>query len=76
MTTGIADAIALRPAGTPELVVERKSNIAPTREILEHYREHMRTCLHMTQADTGLIVLLTSGTVIPATRSTLAWTLS
>jgi hypothetical protein len=41
-TYGIADAIALGPDGKPHTVVDWKSDINPTPEIIEHYRSQVR----------------------------------
>src|SRR4029077_11901325 len=64
-TAGIADAIAFGANGAPQVVVDWKSEVAPGRRTLEHYRAQVRTYLDMTQAERGLIVLVTSGVVIP-----------
>ena len=65
---GIADAIALGTDGTPELVIDWKSDVDPAPEMLEHYRSQVRAYLDMTGTERGLIVALTSGTVIPVVR--------
>lgn len=63
VTVGIADAIAFRPDGTPEVVVDWKSDVDRTPEALAHYAEQVRTYMEMTGAQRGLIVALTPGTV-------------
>ena len=68
-TAGIADAIAFGADGAPQVVVDWKSDVAPAPETLEHYRAQVRAYLDMTQAERGLIVLATSGTVIPVGRA-------
>jgi ATP-dependent exoDNAse (exonuclease V) beta subunit len=68
-TAGIADAIAFDRDGAPQVVVDWKSDVAPTPETLEHYRAQVRAYLDMTQAERGLIVLATSGVVIAVARS-------
>ena len=68
-TAGIADAVAFGADGAPQVVVDWKSDVAPARETLEHYRAQVRAYLDMTQAERGLIVLATSGVVIPVTRT-------
>jgi exodeoxyribonuclease-5 len=65
---GIADAIAFDPSGVPQVVVDWKSDVAPSAETVEHYRSQVRTYLDTTGAERGLIVLMTLGTVIPVTR--------
>jgi exodeoxyribonuclease-5 len=68
-TAGIADAIAFGADGAPQVVVDWKSDVAPAHETLEHYRAQVRAYLDSTQAERGLIVLVTSGVVIPVTRT-------
>jgi exodeoxyribonuclease-5 len=67
-TAGIADAISFGADGAPNIVVDWKSDVSPTPEVLEHYRAQVRAYLDMTGASRGLIVLATSGMVIPVTR--------
>jgi exodeoxyribonuclease-5 len=69
-TAGIADAIALGPDGTPQMVIDWKSDVMPTAETIDHYRSQVRTYLEMTGAARGLIVLVTTGEVIPVTPPT------
>ena len=69
VVSGIADAIAFTPAGVPEVVVDWKSDVTPTRRTLDHYRAQVRDYLDVTEATLGLVVLVTSGTVIPVTGS-------
>ncbi len=61
---GIADAVALSPAGTPELVVDWKSDVAPEPETIAHYQSQVRAYLHASGAARGLIVFLTSGRLV------------
>ncbi|WP_136661248.1 UvrD-helicase domain-containing protein [Nitratireductor sp. XY-223] len=63
-TAGIADALTVDPEGRPAVVIDWKSDVNPTRETLDHYRAQVRAYLDMTGAERGLIVLMTSGTVI------------
>ena len=42
-----------------------KSDVAPDPQILDHYRAQVRAYIDMTGAERGLIVLMTSGAVIP-----------
>ena len=71
-TAGIADAIALGPDGTPQVVIDWKSDVQPTPEAIDHYRAQVRAYLDMTGATRGLIVLVTSGEIIAVTPSPLA----
>jgi exodeoxyribonuclease-5 len=67
-TAGIADAIALSPSGKPLVVIDWKSDVAPSTEMLEHYRDQVRAYLDITDAERGLIVLATSGRVVSVER--------
>ena len=64
VTTGIADAIAFGPDGGPQVVVDWKSDVVLSPETLEHYRSQVRAYLDATGAERGLIVAMTSGTII------------
>ena len=67
-TAGIADAIAVSPDGKPLVVIDWKSDVAPTPEMLEHYRSQVRAYLDITDSERGLIVLATTGRVISVAR--------
>lgn len=72
-TVGVADAVALTREGHPAVVVDWKSDVTPDAETLEHYRAQVQAYVATTGAERGLIVLLTSGTVIPVqSRNTTA----
>lgn len=64
-TAGIADALTLTTEGRPAVVVDWKSDVTPAPGTLDHYRAQVRAYLDMTGAERGLIVLMTSGSVIP-----------
>ena len=64
VTTGVADAIGFGPDGAPQVVIDWKSDVDLAPETLEHYRSQVRAYLDATGAERGLIVALTSGTVI------------
>ncbi|RJT31480.1 ATP-dependent endonuclease [Mesorhizobium waimense] len=64
-TAGMADALTLDPAGQPAVIVDWKSDVNPDPQTLDHYRAQVRAYLDMTGAAQGLIVLMTSATVIP-----------
>ncbi|MDW9414215.1 AAA family ATPase [Sinorhizobium meliloti] len=68
-TVGIVDAIALGLDGSPQVVVDWKSDVDPAPETIEHYRAQVRSYLDMTGAARGLIVLVTSGELIPVSPS-------
>jgi len=67
-TAGIADAVTLTAKGCPAVVVDWKSDVAPAPETLDHYRAQVRAYLEMTGAERGLIVLMTTGAVVPVLR--------
>jgi exodeoxyribonuclease-5 len=64
-TVGVADALTLTAEGRPAIVVDWKSDVAPDLQTLDHYRAQVRAYVDMTSAERGLIVLMTSGAVIP-----------
>ncbi|MCQ0971017.1 UvrD-helicase domain-containing protein [Paracoccus sp. TK19116] len=64
-TAGIADALTLAAGGSPAVVIDWKSDVAPAPGTLDHYRAQVRAYLDMTGAERGLIVLMTSGAIIP-----------
>ena len=67
-TVGIADALTLTAEGRPAVVVDWKSDVTPMPGTLDHYRAQVRAYLDMTGAERGLIVLMTSGAVVPVLR--------
>ena len=71
-TAGIADAIAFGPDGSPQVVIDWKSDVAPAPETIEHYRAQVHAYLDITEAERGLIVLATSGLAIPVARTNAA----
>jgi exodeoxyribonuclease-5 len=71
-TAGIADAITFREDGAPDVIVDWKSDVSPTSEVLEHYRAQVGAYLGMTGANRGLIVLATTGMVISVARKAVA----
>ena len=64
-TTGVADAIAFNADGTPQVVIDWKSDVDLTQGTLDHYCDQVRAYLEMTGAEHGLVVAVTSGAVIP-----------
>lgn len=67
-TVGITDAISFGPDGTPQVVIDWKSDIQPAPEILDHYCAQVQNYLDMTGAERGLIVLVTTGEVHTVTQ--------
>jgi exodeoxyribonuclease-5 len=68
-TAGIADALTLTAEGRPAVVIDWKSDVKPDARTLDHYRSQVRAYLDMTGAERGLIVLMTTGTVIGVSPS-------
>lgn len=66
---GIVDAIAFNADGKPDVVIDWKSDVDPVPETVEHYRGQLRAYLEMTGADRGLIVSLTSGSIVHVERT-------
>lgn len=64
-TIGVADAVTVTTEGRPAVVVDWKSDVTPDPQTLDRYRAQVRAYIDMTGAERGLIVLMTSGTVIP-----------
>ena len=62
-TVGITDATSFRPDGTPQVVIDWKSDVQPAPEMLDHYSAQVRNYLDMTGAERGLIVLVTTGEI-------------
>ena len=63
-TSGIVDAIAFGPDGRPGVVIDWKSDVDPSPETLDHYCAQVRAYLDTTGAARGLVVAVTSGTVL------------
>ncbi len=67
-TAGIVDAVVFGPDGTPEAVIDWKSDVDPSPETLEHYRAQIDAYLEVTGAERGLVVLVTNGLVVSVNR--------
>jgi exodeoxyribonuclease-5 len=63
-TAGVTDATSFARDGKPTVVIDWKSDVDVDPETLEHYRTQVRNYLRTTGADLGLIVFVTSGTVV------------
>jgi hypothetical protein len=61
---GTADAIAYHPTGPIDLVIDWKTDVDPTAQQIELYREQMRDYLVATGAPEGLIVFVTTGKLV------------
>ncbi len=62
-TAGIVDAIAFDADGTPEVVIDWKSDVDPAPETVAPYRAQVHAYVEMTGAERGLVVFMTSGVV-------------
>jgi ATP-dependent exoDNAse (exonuclease V) beta subunit len=58
---GVADAVAYQPSGAPDLVVDWKTDVSPSAQQIELYREQMRDYLAATGAPEALLVFVTTG---------------
>jgi ATP-dependent exoDNAse (exonuclease V) beta subunit len=66
---GIVDAFSLDASGRPQLVIDWKSDVEMTAKAIQNYRTQIRAYLEAAEIGEGLLVFVTSGTVIPVRRS-------
>lgn len=66
---GIVDAFSLDANGSPQLVIDWKSDVELTSGALASYRTQIHAYLEAAGIEHGLLVFVTSGTVIPIERS-------
>ena len=66
---GIVDAFSLDASGRPQLVIDWKSDVEVTVKAVEAYRAQVLTYLEATGVGRGLIVFVTSGTMIQLRRA-------
>lgn len=64
-TFGIVDALCIGKDGKPELVIDWKSDVAPSPATSDHYRSQVRRYLEVTGIPRGMIVFVTSGNIVP-----------
>ena len=69
IVSGVTDAVALALDGSIEVVVDWKSDVQPTAETVEGYRNQVGTYLQATGVSRGLIVLMTPGVVLHVTKA-------
>jgi len=67
VTTGFTDAISFGAGGQAEVVIDWKSDVNPAPETVDHYVRQVRSYLGMTGTPRGLVVMVTSGQVVPVT---------
>jgi len=63
ISVGVVDAMGFSGNGTPEVIIDWKSDVEPTEETLNQYRAQVGQYLEITGAEQGLVVLLTTGLV-------------
>ena len=61
---GVADALAYLPLGIIDLVIDWKTDISPSVQQVDLYREQMRYYLAATGASEGLLVFVTTGRLV------------
>jgi exodeoxyribonuclease-5 len=61
---GVADALAYLPLGIIELVIDWKTDVSPSTQQIELYREQMHDYLAATGAPEGLLVFVTTGQLV------------
>jgi exodeoxyribonuclease-5 len=66
---GIVDAVALDDAGAMEVILDWKSDVAPTASTTNDYMRQVSTYLRATNAALGLIVFMTAGIVVRVARA-------
>jgi exodeoxyribonuclease-5 len=69
MTAGVVDAVALGPHGEVDALIDWKSDVSPSPEAIEKYKGQIRAYLDALNFSRGLIVFVTTGRVIPISRS-------
>jgi exodeoxyribonuclease-5 len=62
--SGVADALAYLPLGIIELVIDWKTDVSPSAQQIELYREQVRDYLAATGAPEGLLVFVTTGQLV------------
>ena len=63
-TFGIVDALCIGTDGKPELVIDWKSDVNPNAAASDHYRSQVRRYLDVTGIARGIVVFVTSGTIL------------
>lgn len=66
-TAGIVDAVSIGDDGQPALVIDWKSDVAPSAESCGHYRSQVRRYLEVSGVAEGLVVFATTGTLLRVT---------
>jgi exodeoxyribonuclease-5 len=61
---GVADAVAYQATGAIDLVIDWKTDVSPTAQQVELYREQLRDYLIATGAPEGLVAFVTTGQLV------------
>ena len=61
---GVADAVAYQATGAIDLVIDWKTDVSPTAQRIDLYREQIRDYLIAARAPEGLLVFVTTGQLI------------
>jgi ATP-dependent exoDNAse (exonuclease V) beta subunit len=61
---GVADAVAYQPTGAIDLVVDWKTDVTPSAQQIDLYREQLRDYLAATGAPEGFLVFVTTGQLV------------
>lgn len=63
-TAGITDATSFGADGTPQAIIDWKSDVDPQPEVVEHYQSQIQSYLRITGLTKGLLVFVTHGTLV------------
>jgi exodeoxyribonuclease-5 len=63
-TFGVVDALCVGADGTPELVIDWKSDVSPSVSAANHYRQQISRYLEVTGVPVGLVVFVTTGELL------------
>lgn len=66
-TFGVVDALCVSADGTPELVIDWKSDVSPSASAANHYRQQVSRYLEVTGIPAGLVVFVSTGEVLQVT---------
>jgi len=66
-TFGVVDALCVSADGTPELVIDWKSDVSPSASAANHYRQQVSRYLEVTGIPAGLVVFVSTGELLQVT---------
>lgn len=64
VTAGVADAVSIDDSGRPRVIIDWKSDVAPSAPLLMQYRAQVAAYMAMAGAERGLVVLVSSRQII------------